>query len=783
MSRPTAAASMPAPSSGTGAMVPLDSGRPGARSTSTAGNSGAHVVDTSLLGLWRHSLRFLRPYHPQFLLFVLTVLVDIAFSLTFYYSTKRLVDAAVAQRAASALIPTVVGLLVFFVLATLGNVGGDYLTASIEARLATGLRLTLLEHLQGLSASFYAHAQLGDLLARFTSDVGVITVGLARVFPTVVRRALQALAALLFLTLLEWRLTLIAVALLALTLLIPRLFVPRVIRAAHHQAQEDAAAAAVAQEYLGGHAVIDAFGLQAVTLSAFRRRLHALERVSVRTGRLSRLLRTTTGVGVTATRFLVILAGVVFIATRGLSVGTLIGYLGVLSVLDQAVFRLVEVLPEWLATASGLRRVEDLLAEQPTVRDVAGATPLPRLAREIRFADVSFGYTAEARSVRAVSFTIAAGHSVAFVGRSGAGKSTILALLLRLYDPLEGTVALDGYDLHTVTRASLRAQLGVVFQESYLFDLSIRENIRLGCPGATDAAVEEAARAAQIHELILTLPQGYDTTVGERGGRLSGGQRQRIALARALIRRPAVLLLDEATSALDPATEAAFNETLRELARTCTVVSVTHRLSTAAAMDRIVVLEQGRVVEQGTHETLVQAGGPYQVLWDQQADFVVSGDGAQARVTLPRLRRLPLFAGIDDAVLTRVAGLFVPQRFEAGQVMVAEGDVGETFYLLVRGTAAVVSTTVDGEEFGIGVLQDGDFFGEIALLRAVPRTATVRARTPCLVLTLTRASFEGLVSGAPQLRSTLERTATARQRETEALRTPRREHNTVESAG
>lgn len=556
------------------------------------------------------------------------------------------------------------------------------------------------------------------------------------------------------------------------------------IHAAHHLAEQDAMAASQAHEYLGGHAVIEAFGLQDVTLAAFRQRLHALERVSVRAGRLSRLLRTTTGVGVTATRLLVILAGVVLIALRSLSVGTLIGYLGVLSVLDQAVFRLVEVLPEWLATASGMRRVEDVLAERPAVRDAAGAAPLPRLAREIRFSGVSFGYDAGAPSLRAASFALAAGRSVAIVGRSGAGKSTLLALLLRRYDPLEGTVTLDGHDLRAVTRASLRAQLGVVFQESFLFDLSIRENIRLGRPGATDAEVEAAACAAQIHDLILTLPQGYDTPVGERGGRLSGGQRQRVALARALIRRPAVLLLDEATSALDPATEAAFNATVRGLARsrTCTVVSVTHRLAAAASMDSIVVLDGGCVVEQGTHAALVQASGPYRHLWDQQADFVVSGDGAQARVTVPRLRRLPLFAGVEDAVLARVAALFVTQRFAAGQVMVAEGEAGGTFYLLVRGTAAVISTTAAGEEIGIGALQDGDFFGEIALLRAVPRTATVRARTPCLVLTLTRASFDGLLSGAPQVRATIERTAMARQREIDALRAPQGQRDTTVSA-
>jgi ATP-binding cassette subfamily B protein len=252
--------------------------------------------------------------------------------------------------------------------------------------------------------------------------------------------------------------------------------------------------------------------------------------------------------------------------------------------------------------------MNDLLDQTSRIEDAPGAVALPRLQSEIVLEDVSFSYTGEQSQLRNLNLRIPRGCKVGLVGPSGSGKSTVLNLILRLYDPESGCVRIDGRDVREVTRESLLAQIGVVFQESFLFNTSIRENIRLGKQDATDAEVEAAARGAEIHDFIESLPQGYDTHAGERGGLISGGQRQRIAIARATIRDPAILLLDEATSALDPATESAILTTLYRLAAGRTMIFATHRLDSLADADIVFVLEDGRVAASGSPRELLAQG-------------------------------------------------------------------------------------------------------------------------------------------------------------------------------
>jgi ATP-binding cassette subfamily B protein len=323
-------------------------------------------------------------------------------------------------------------------------------------------------------------------------------------------------------------------------------------------------------------------------------------------------------------------------------------------------------------------------------------------------------------------------------------------------------VTFDGSDVRRVTQASLRAQIGVMHQESYLFDLTIRENIRLGRPGATDEEVEAAARDAGIHETLQRLPQGYETQVGERGARLSGGQRQRIALARALVRRSPILILDEPTSALDAEAEAAVLATLDQLARDRTLVLVTHRLATVVNVDHIVALEEGRVVEQGTHEALLALRGAYHRAWQRQSGFVVSAGGERACVEPARLRAIPLFEHLDDAQLAALADRFITERYAEGEVVVEEGAPGDRLHIIVRGKIEVLKRDPDGRPRRLAVLDDGDFFGEIALLQGVPRTATARTRTPCLMLALERDEFLRLLRTAPELRVHMEEIAATR---------------------
>jgi ATP-binding cassette subfamily B protein len=327
---------------------------------------------------------------------------------------------------------------------------------------------------------------------------------------------------------------------------------------------------------------------------------------------------------------------------------------------------------------------------------------------------------------------------------------------MRFYDPDRGAIAIDGVDLRHGSQDSLRSQMGCVFQESFLFNTSVRENIRLGRRDATDAEIEAAARAAEIHDGILALPQGYDTVVGERGGRVSGGQRQRIAIARAILRHPEILILDEATSALDPATEAAINTTLGALARGRTSLMVTHRLASIVDADHIVVLEGGRVCEEGRHAELLARHGLYRRLWDKQSGFALTDGGDRATVTAERLRAIPIFRELEHHLLEESASLFGTDQHPADRIVAQEGDVGHHMYIVVHGTVEVVKRTPEGGSARVAILQDGDHFGEIALLRAVPRTATVRTLTPCVFLTLRRERFDDLLGKAPALRGKLE---------------------------
>jgi ATP-binding cassette subfamily B protein len=346
--------------------------------------------------------------------------------------------------------------------------------------------------------------------------------------------------------------------------------------------------------------------------------------------------------------------------------------------------------------------------------------------------------------------------SLLFVGPSGCGKSTVFNLLMRFYDPASGTVCIDGRDIRTVTQDSVRQHIGVVLQESFLFNTTIRENIRMGKGDATDEEVEAAARTAEMHDIIVKMPQGYDTVVGERGGKLSGGQRQRIAIARAIISNPPILLLDEATSALDPATAASINQSLERISKGRTVISVTHRLEAAPGADGIFVFHEGRLAEQGRHGELLKLNGLYARLWNKQAGFSLSEDGTQARVDAARLRAVPILQELDDASLSTIARFFATEHFPPHRPVVQQGDAGDKFYIIVRGKVSVLRTEASGEEHPLAVLEDGDHFGEVALMERIPRTASVHTLTDCVFLTLQREHFLRLVEANPVLKARLE---------------------------
>ena len=569
----------------------------------------------SVTGFLSHAVHvYLPDYWGRYVLIVLAVILALTFEVSLNLSYGPLLDDAIPHRDARKLGLILGGLGILFVLSSLGDLLRDYSSARLGARLLNYLRLKLFNHMQALPAGFYAAVETGAIVSRFANDLEAIEAALTLTLPWVVQDILRFLAAAVVMFVLDWRLALILALAFPPTFLVPRALARRATRERYQCRRNEAAVLNWVQEYVGAQATIRAFGVQRTVLAAFGRQLEQFAPNIFSAGFYERLVTRTTDIGYWFVYLVVIGAGAYETFRGELAVGRYMSFVSILIVAGSSLTALSSFVAQLIPAAVGQQRIDELLHEQPGIPDSADAATLPPFSKEICFDQISFAYRstkAGSSHLEKVSFSIPALQATALVGPSGAGKSTVLSLLMRFYDPDAGRILIDGHDLRHVSQASLRSQMGVVLQDTFLFNMSVRENIRLSKPEATDAEVEAAARASEIHEFITGLPQGYDTTVGERGGRLSAGQRQRISLARAILRNPAILLLDEATSALDAETEAAIDGTLRKLAQDRTVLSVSHHLVSVAGMDRIIVMDQGRIAEQGSHQELLDRRGLY----------------------------------------------------------------------------------------------------------------------------------------------------------------------------
>ncbi|MBV9452754.1 MAG: ATP-binding cassette domain-containing protein [Rubrobacter sp.] len=710
----------------------------------------------------RGILAYLRPYWAQEILILLATLVAVAFSIVLPLAFGWVIDALRAEDY-SYLLPIVVGVTVLFVMQLPASIGKAYLSARVGANVMNDIQFKMFEHLQRLSADFYLRTRPGEIQSRFTSDLGLLNMALTQMLPVLVTVAATFFGSLASLFFLQGLLALAVVLVLPLFLILPARFGAQAARATHEMQQNRAMVISTVQENIGAQQVIKAYSLQGLTLSRFRAQLAQLGRSVARGDFLSSLPGTTANLSIALIQVLALAGGAVLVIYGAFRVGALVSFQLLLGGVTGPMMSLTGIWQMLLQSSVGMQRINELLDERAKVKDAPGARPLGRFSREIRFEEVTFSYTGEQMNLRDVDLTISRGQSVAFVGPSGSGKSTLLNLIMRFYDPTSGAMTVDGQDLRRVTQESLRSQIGAVFQETFLYNTTVRENITLGKLDVTDEEVEKAAKAADIHDFIVAMPQGYDTLVGEGGGQLSGGQRQRVALARAILYDPPILVLDEPTSALDPETEAAVNATLHRQGQGRTVITVTHRLASVTDADRIFVLERGQVVEQGTHEELLNARGLYYRLWGQQNGFE---DAQRVGVEASRLRAIPFFENLDEALLSALAERFVLERYPEGHTIFEEGDPGDKLYFIDRGEVEVVASGPTGEELRVALLRDGDYFGEIALLEDVPRTATVRTRTPSLLLALDRGQFLELLRSVPELHTAFERGVEARRKAT-----------------
>ena len=492
----------------------------------------------------------------------------------------------------------------------------------VAQKLATEIRERLFAKLQRLSLSFHGGTRAGDLVLRLLSDVSDIKIVLIEVPQTAALQVglLATHATLMFL--LDWRLALIAFAAVPPMVLYNRRVGGNIQAAAKERRSREGEVASLVSENVTAMALVQAYGREDLLHQRFRSENRASLASGLKAMKLSKSFKRVSDLLVATGTGAVLWLGGRFALRHELSPGTIVLFVAYLRNLYNPIDKVSQtILDAAGATASGERLLEVLESEM-VLPEGEGAVEAPPLEGRVEFDGVTFGYRSGEPVLRDVRFAVEPGETIAVIGHNGAGKSTLLSLLLRFYDPQSGHIRIDGRDLRDLKIDSMRRQIAVVMQESRLFQKSVRENIRFGKLGATDAEVERAARLAQAHEFIIAMPQGYDTLIREGGESLSGGERQRINIARAIVREARLVILDEPSTALDARTEAAVRSAMRELTRGRTTFLVAHSAATWREADRILLLEQGRVAGFGTHEELERTCDAYRELIGAHADDV-----------------------------------------------------------------------------------------------------------------------------------------------------------------
>ena len=495
------------------------------------------------------------------------------------------------------------------------NLITNYIFVKVGLQALLQLRTDLYAYLQSLSLKYHDARRSADSSFRVAYDSQAIQTIYNKGFTNIFGSVITLIGTFFIMLRLDWQLTLLSLGIVPLIVAAIYFFAHRIRAESTSIQEQESAVLAQVQEGLGAVRMVHAFGREDFEVSQFRQRaqqsLQANLRLTLTNVKSALVISTLTVIGTAAMYYL----GTLHVLAGTLTLGSLLVFSAYLLMLYQPLEALTYTAWAMEGATAGARRCFEVLDREDDVRDSPGAVAITNTRAAIAFDQVSFAYNEQHPVLEGIDLRISPNQIVALVGGTGAGKSTLMSLVPRFYDPSAGVVSLDGRDVRAITKKSLRAQIAIVLQDTLLFSTTIRENIAYGRPGATEAEIRQAARRAQADDFISRLPNGYNSPVGERGGHLSVGQRQRIGIARAFLKDAPILLLDEPTSALDPTTEAAIMETIKDLMHGRTTLIVTHRLATIHGVDQIVVLEHGRIVESGRGVDLVAHGGTYAKLY------------------------------------------------------------------------------------------------------------------------------------------------------------------------
>ena len=561
---------------------------------------------------------YARPYRGRFAVAIAAMVVYATATAAVAYLIRPVIDQVLPY--GTGLLQWCVALLLVYLVKGLGAYASAFVMTDIGQRVVRDLRDQLFRHILDQSATFFSRHTSGQLMSRITNDVNQVQQAVSETVGDLMREGLSVVGLALFLFYKDARLALVAVTGAPLVVY-PLVRFGKRIRSTTRKSQEQLEQLShVTAEAFTGHRIVKAFGAEGHEEQRFRRASQRLYRTNLKVTSalaiLPPLMELLGGLAVVG----LIWYGSHQIAEKTVSPGDFAAFVAAAFMMYAPIKKLSRVNATLQQAMAASERIFEILDTHSEVPERPDAQPLPRLRQAIEFRNVSFSYDGVSKTIlRDVSFSVRAGQAVAIVGLSGAGKTTLANLVPRFYDVSAGNILIDGVDVRDATLESLRSQIGIVTQDTVLFDETIASNITYGTPGASREEVEAAARAAHAHEFIITLPDQYETRIGERGQKLSGGQRQRVAIARALLRNSPILILDEATSSLDAESELLVQDALQTLMRNRTSFVIAHRLSTVRRADAIIVLERGRVAEIGRHdELLARPGGVYAKLYALQ---------------------------------------------------------------------------------------------------------------------------------------------------------------------
>ncbi|GAB2569812.1 multidrug ABC transporter ATP-binding protein [Paractinoplanes abujensis] len=548
---------------------------------------------------------------------VLTIVVSSIVGMASPFLLREVIDSALPEKNVDLLVQLVIGMVAVAAVTSALGVVQTWISTTVGQRVMHRLRTDVFRHLQRQSIAFFTRTRTGEVQSRITNDIGGMESVVTSTATSIASNLTTVVATAVAMAALSWQLSLVSLLVLPPSIWLTRR-VASMRRAITAQRQRELADLNVIIEEglsIGGVQLSKTMGTGPAQVARFTESSNRLIDLELRSELAGRWRMASMSIVFAAIPAIIYLAAGLPITSGSMSIGTLVAFTALQSGLFRPLMGLLNVGVTVTTSLALFARIFEYLDLPIDIEEPARPIPVPAPLGHLRFDDVSFSYDGSAAAaVAGVTLDVPAGTSLALVGETGSGKSTLAALIARLYDPTAGRITIDGVDLRDMSLETLSSIVGVVSQETYLLHTTVRENLRYAKPGATDAELEAAARAAQIHEVIAALPDGYDTMVGSRGHRFSGGEKQRIAIARTLLRDPRILVLDEATSALDNETERAVQRAFDDLAVGRTTVTIAHRLSTIRNADQIAVVDHGRILENGTHAGLVEVGGRYATL-------------------------------------------------------------------------------------------------------------------------------------------------------------------------